>query len=495
MHFCLVKMTPEGTRITHGLDDVILPMQFALMRLGYSVEIYNNSFNPDCVNIFFGSCQAPLALDDPPVPAGSIVFNLEQLAAEGSPWNNRRYVDFQLRRFTVWDYSRRNVAHLEGLGIESTFVQLGYVPEMTRLEENFPRDIDVLFYGGINERRQAVLDQLSKAGVRLGILRDAFGTDRDYAIARARLIVNVHYYTHAVLELPRLGYLFANRKPVVSELGPETEQFPGLEDAAAYCEYEAIVPTVLAHLKSQAALDARSRAGYAAFSALRQEDILEAIVGRRNFASAALPVPPVLQAGAGSDFRYECLNVDIDPNMTPDIVLDLSAPLDTAAEHDTLRFGKIRLQPGYFLKIRAFDVLEHVADLPATMRNFLDLLRVGGELELMVPYDLSLGAWQDPTHVRGFNENSWMYYAEDSWRLGWRDHCFDAVFVDYVLSELGTALKDGGAPLEELIRTPRAVDSLHVVLRKRKKTPEEHETFDLKTRTFYSGAAGEWSAG
>jgi hypothetical protein len=56
-----------------------------------------------------------------------------------------------------------------------------------------------------------------------------------------------------------------------------------------------------------------------------------------------------------------------------------------------------------------------VRDLPQLMGNFLNLLVEEGELEIVVPYDLSLGAWQDPTHVRAFNENSWRYYCD--WRL------------------------------------------------------------------------------
>jgi len=43
------------------------------------------------------------------------------------------------------------------------------------------------------------------------------------------------------------------------------------------------------------------------------------------------------------------------------------------------------------------------------MTNCLKLLRVGGVFKILVPYDLSYGAWQDPTHIRAFNERSWLY--------------------------------------------------------------------------------------
>jgi len=37
----------------------------------------------------------------------------------------------------------------------------------------------------------------------------------------------------------------------------------------------------------------------------------------------------------------------------------------------------------------------------------LHWLRVGGVLKVAVPYELSLGAWSDPTHVRDYSEEEW----------------------------------------------------------------------------------------
>jgi len=58
------------------------------------------------------------------------------------------------------------------------------------------------------------------------------------------------------------------------------------------------------------------------------------------------------------------------------------------------------------------------------MKSCLDLLKVGGIFEINVPYDLSLGAWQDQTHVRAFNENSWLYYTDWFWDMGWTEARF-----------------------------------------------------------------------
>ncbi len=117
---------------------------------------------------------------------------------------------------------------------------------------------------------------------------------------------------------------------------------------------------------------------------------------------------------------------------------------------------------GMFEVILANDVLEHIPNLVDAMTNCKELLKVGGQMRIHVPYDMSLGAWQDPTHVRAFNENSWKYYTEWHWYLGWPDR-FELTTLEMRLSKVGEALE---LPQDEIIRTPRAVDSMYVVLTK-----------------------------
>ena len=495
MHFSLVKLLPSDkpAAAAHGFDDVILPIRHALSRLGYNVETRVNELNGNSVNILFGTCQIP-RLDEFRPPANSIIFNLEQMTTP-SPWHTEQYVE-HLKRHTVWEYSHRNARYFrKSLGMDNVVeVRLGYVPEMTRLKGGFPQDIDVLFYGAVNERRKKILETLSRTKLRLGILQGEYGTQRDYAIARSKLVLNVHYYTPATLEVPRLGYLWANHKPVVSELQKETEVDPGLENTCRFCSYDDLLPVVMEMALSEPAREELATRAFAAFSGLRQEDFLEKTVGRRVHGSAIPQRPSWLHAGSGKDFRPGCLNVDINPAMGPDLTLDLSQPLDPTAKYPTRRFGEVSLKPGSFTKITAFELLEHVRELPALMRNFLDLLCDGGELELSVPYELSYGAWQDPTHVRAFNEKSWLYYTHWAWYLGWRDARFDVTALNYTMNEdISAPLLAQGLKREELLRVPRAVDGMSVTLRKRKTTAAEQEEHDLQTRSFYDGAVGEWS--
>jgi SAM-dependent methyltransferase len=168
--------------------------------------------------------------------------------------------------------------------------------------------------------------------------------------------------------------------------------------------------------------------------------------------------PRHLNLGSGKDFRQDCLNADIQAIKNPDWVLDITkVPWE---ETISTRFGEIKVEQGMFDSITANDVLEHIPDLVKAMTNCKDLLVEGGEFHIHVPYDLSLGAWQDPTHVRAFNENSWIYYTDWHWYLGWKDK-FVVKELQLVKSKLAEEMNISDQMLTIL---PRMVDSMKVVL-------------------------------
>jgi hypothetical protein len=156
----------------------------------------------------------------------------------------------------------------------------------------------------------------------------------------------------------------------------------------------------------------------------------------------------ILNLGSGKDRRADCVNADIRADVGADWVVDIGAPMQIDRQ---------------FSKIIANDVIEHIPNLVQAMTNCRDLLEMGGEMHIHVPYDLSHGAWQDPTHVRAFNEKSWVYYCEWAWYLGWKGSRFEMTHLEMRLSEYGASLE---LPQEEIMRLPRAVDSMYVILKK-----------------------------
>lgn len=469
----------------HGgaLTEVAESIFFGLRRLGLRAYYRDAPAEPAC-QIIVG---AHLLAEDllAALPTGSILYNSIDFVATSTAATDR-FMN-ALRSHQVWDHTAENVRRLRDAGISSAqYVPLGYVPELSRIGP-VVEDIDVLFYGSASPRRQAILDQLKSRGFNVVQLDGTYGEERDRMIARAKIVLSIHRYESKAFEIARAAYLLTNFKAVVAECGPESELEPDIREAVRGVPYGDLVAACAELITDEAARRTLATRGHEVFSTRPAENILAAALGREpplRFGTASAvsdakprpnPVPRTLVVGSGRDFKPEFFNVDIDGAWGPDAVLDIAGPavIDTSLE--TERFGTVVLAEGSFDAIIANHVLEHIPELCRAMTTCLRLLRPGGQFHIQVPYDLSLGAWQDPTHVRAFNENSWLYYTDWHWFLGWVDMRFDLVFMQFEPSDFGKELIAAGKTRNEIIRAPRAIDSLSVIMRKRYQQESERQ--------------------
>jgi protein O-GlcNAc transferase len=462
----LLQVRPPGYVHADALTELAETVYYGLKRLGLPVSFQQPPL-PSSRTIIFGAHL--LDVDSVrTVPADAIIFNSEQIDADSS-WLSGPYME-TLRTHQVWDYSAENAQRLAQRGVPAVqHVPLGYLPELSRIAPAV-EDIDVLFYGSVNPRRQFILEELQRRGLKVTVLTSCYGEARDQFIARAKVVLNLHFYESKVFEIVRVSYLLSNFKAVVAECGTGTSIEPDLLKALRAVPYDGLVDACVELVQDEAARRALAQHGHAVFAARPAESVLATSLGihpPRAPDPAQTRLPRTIQIGSGKDFRPELLNLDINSAWGPDAVVDVAAHGVVNSLLETGRFGQVILQEDYFDRIVANDVLEHIPDLVSAMGNCLRLLRPGGEFEISVPYDLSLGAWQDPTHVRAFNENSWLYYTDWHWYLGWTQMRFDIASLRYTLSPLGAQLQSGGEPLAQIIRTPRAIDSMQVVLRKR----------------------------
>ncbi|HUN24800.1 MAG TPA: methyltransferase domain-containing protein [Steroidobacteraceae bacterium] len=470
--FHVVHVRPPGYVHTEALTELAECVYFGLRRLG-APAFYRAPPDRPVRQIIIGAhllSERGFAA----LPSDAILYNSEQIEPD-SVWLKGAYRD-ALRAHPVWDYSAENVRRLRTLGIEQVrHVPLGYVPELARIAPAV-EEIDVLFYGSINERRRYILDTLRARGLKVVALFGTYGEERDRSIASAKVVLNVHYHEAKIFEIVRAAYLFTNAKAVVAECDSDTSLEEDLRDAMCAIPYARLVDACSELVHDSAARQALGERAHRVFALRREEDILGRSLelaqpnppASATAAFAAAPrLPATLHIGSGKDFRPDCFNVDIDPAWGPDGVLDIASPVLIGSSLETERFGTITLREEAFERATAFDLLEHIGDLPAAMTNVLRLLKPHGTFEILVPYDLSHGAWQDPTHVRAFNERSWLYYTDWHWYLGWIDARFDVMSIEARLSEFGNELQRANKAMDEILRTPRAVDSLFVRLRKR----------------------------
>ena len=498
IHLCIQQ--PPGYVHALGLRDQARYFSYQFRRLGAHVTVAKNRLRHDAVNFVFG---AHLGFDAGLRERHACIFvNLEQLGAGGAPMPSA-YLTL-LANSAVVDYDPDNRAAYTSAGYEMPVAPLLYAPYLKPahaipLEE---RPIDLLFIGGMNERRKAWIDRIEALGLTVTVFDEAlYADERDEFIVRSKAVLNAHFYESSRFEQARAAHCLSLGTPIISERCAQTRPHAAFEDSVLWLEggqleeffandfgtpaYYALMAGALAHFE-QVADPVEAYADLLAFAA----GFVKAHHAERPTQAWQ---PERINLGSGKDYQAGWLNLDVIDRAEPDLLLDLAAPLELPLLADSITVGPLRLEEGSVSLINANNVLEHVADLPALMGNCLRLLKTDGEFHIEVPYERALTAWQDPTHVRAMNENSWVYYTDWFWYLGWFEYRFhverstyldmqlkecareQAAFMRLALRKVPTTLKERtvARTLQADLRLPEdAVDARYVYRPRATVTPQ-----------------------
>ncbi|MFY8135218.1 MAG: hypothetical protein ACOVKS_09465, partial [Aquimonas sp.] len=248
VRFAVSIVSPPAYTHQRAFAEVAESLHLGLLALGHDSVLSTRLDNRRRRHIVFGPhllVRAAQAL-----PPDSILYNLEQLGA-GGPWDTPAYRAL-LRAHTVWDYAPANIAVLARDRIVAQHLPIGWMPQMQRIPDAPLRDVDVLFYGSVYERREPVLRALQARGLRLQTLFNVYGAERDAWIARSRIVLNFHGYEACLFEAVRVSWLLGNGACVLSERGSD----PALEDdyagAVEFVEFASVVDACMALLADPA---------------------------------------------------------------------------------------------------------------------------------------------------------------------------------------------------------------------------------------------------
>lgn len=211
MSYTIYIISPSNYPHNAAFQEVAEGLKEGFAELGYVVPIVYDVEDIRGTAVVFGANLLP-SYPDMAIPPDSIIFNLEQVH---TAWFVMAYVDL-LHKHRVWDYSAENVKWMLEQGIDAKHCAIGYEPCLTRIAPA-EEDIDVLFYGSIFGRRLPILDAVEASGLNVKCLFGVYGAERDLWIARSKIVLNLHAYEGAPLEVVRLSYLWANRRFVISE--------------------------------------------------------------------------------------------------------------------------------------------------------------------------------------------------------------------------------------------------------------------------------------
>ncbi len=273
----VVQIKPEGYVHAAAFDEIAEGVAAGIHELGHNVGQSFNAFDPNCINIVLGAhLLQPDTIDL--LPANTVIYNFEQLHKEG--WFMSSGYRAFMERFQVWDYSAHNLDFLAGFDLNHApkLVELGYSDALKRIPRADLQDIDVLFYGSTNERRLKVLQDLQSAGLNVQLLQGVYGAQRDAFIARAKVVLILHYYETKIFELARVSYLLANEKAVLSEYHPGTHMDAALKQALCLAPYDGLVDACLGLVRDDAKRRACEQAGFDAFSQMKQADYLKPVL-------------------------------------------------------------------------------------------------------------------------------------------------------------------------------------------------------------------------
>jgi len=166
-----------------------------------------------------------------------ILYEAENLLAPGGWRGASEQVRRRAPRNEWWNYSAANSA-VFGDTPKPLRIPLG----MRAARDRDP-DLDVVFVGSLNKRRDRVLCALVNAGLKVvWAPMGTFGPELALLEARARVVLNMHYYEPGVFESFRVVPAVARGSVVVSEASIDGE---GAEFCVATAAYDALAAVTI----------------------------------------------------------------------------------------------------------------------------------------------------------------------------------------------------------------------------------------------------------
>ena len=209
---CIVH-NPTISLCTTHLFEVLAELGVRCTRVGLGhTDTFNPRRYPAKWHLFIGAVSVA------PLPQNYIVWQIEQIK---SPHFKPAYTKLLARATYTWHFSPQSRAWL-GSMFDRSWVLPFPCGALKSASTGTPDVHDktpprILFYGALNPRRNRILKYLREQfGVALKIVC-VFGEELVQAIRSAEVVINIHYYDSASLELSRFNEVLGLDRPVVSE--------------------------------------------------------------------------------------------------------------------------------------------------------------------------------------------------------------------------------------------------------------------------------------
>jgi len=265
------------------IGEIVEGFRLGLLELGYDVNWQQAQVDTRRVNIVMfaaGLTWNQLAHLGP----DCIVVNIEQLVEGGNAFTPA-YLEI-LRNSYVWEYSALNFRRYAELGIaRADLVPYGYqagaILPPPASDPPVAEDIDVLFFGSLNDRRMRLLEALRARGMTVVAHHSMPVAERAALLARSRLLLNVSFLDATrTVEIPRLAVGFVAKKPILTEIYDDSELRTELREGVFGEPYERLADTAERLLSAPEERLERAELGHRLFTATSQAMFIQPAIER-----------------------------------------------------------------------------------------------------------------------------------------------------------------------------------------------------------------------
>ncbi|RIZ65172.1 MAG: hypothetical protein D0531_11155 [Methylococcales bacterium] len=228
-----IMATPHTLFIAYLIAD-------RLQSHGWQVEIFTESPKHFQYDYYIVIC--PQMFTKLPPGEKRIAFQMEQSVS--SRWFTSTYFAMLNNSLAVLEYALVNVDFMATKGV--AFPHVHYLPvgaakKYGSTASAVEKTYDILFYGDSlsSLRRRKMLDALSEHFT-VRVINDIFGNEIQELIKQARLVINLHYYENALLEMPRIQECLSLGIPVISESAQDQQDYPELIGVVHFFEQGSI---------------------------------------------------------------------------------------------------------------------------------------------------------------------------------------------------------------------------------------------------------------
>ncbi len=443
INVCIIR--PYGYIHSEAFRDAAERVEAEAQRMGCRCQIRDNKIEIGKKNIIFGahlntevikSCKTEDIL----------LVNLERLD-EVEKQYGEGYLKL-LDHFEYVDFCSGNNDSADRVGIRKPIYLYRPWHEKCweRVIQPWEKTWDVGFIGSITPRRKRLLEKLSEQGLKVKSVFGAYSAERDSIIGRCKVMLNIHAYDNQEdIEIWRLNYYSTNGLRIISEDSLFEVGEDEISNSIEQYKYADLQEAIISTVADESNQESKAK-GLLLAKACRNHEIKWQEANKRfndDQIDKKNNHPLTLNIGCGSKIDPDALNIDIKTNGEEDLILDISKSWEEISQwHSSKRHGELHLAESYFDYIEADNVFEHIVNLEQALKNIAKLLKPGGWLHVIFPHQMGAGAWQDPTHVRGMNENLFIYLNEWSEYLELGDNKLKLNWIKYTADQ--SPLKGAG---------------------------------------------------